>query len=232
MTGRMQWSLLGGLLLLWVAVIAVRIMTAPEPQRVPLKFVTGHTAERGASQTVGEVPAGLQPKGPAPVLVTFKNPKNIFAPLDLRTDEEKAAAAQARLLAARKKAEQAKVMPVAAPPAPPPPTPEELAAAEARRQAELAAEEARRKAELARQQKEQAIQQARAAMGQYRFLGYLTRNGAPQAFLGKGKDIYIVRTGETIEGRIQVKSIDAAAVKLVELMTSTEASLPLKKEGS
>jgi hypothetical protein len=217
MTNRMKWSLLGGLLLLWIAVIAFRVMSEPEPQRVPLKFVSGQVLARETGHGTDGMPASLQPAG-APTGPSFKTPKNIFAPLDLRSDEEKAAAARARLLAARRKTEQAAV---ATAPAPPPPTPEESAAQEAQRQAELA-----------RQQKEQAIQQARQAMGQYRFLGYLTRNGAPQAFLGKGTDIYIVKVGETIEGRIQVTTIDATTVKLTEQTTSTEASLPLVKEGS
>ncbi len=221
MTARAKWSLLGGLLVLWAGLIAFRVMAEPEPQRVPLAFVSGQVLVRETVRGHGDVLTSLRPMG-APVTPTsFKDPKNIFAPLDLRTDEEKAAAAQARLLAARKKAEQAAAAAAPAPPAPPPPTPEELAAQEAQRQAELA-----------RQQKEQAVQQARKVMGQYRFLGYLTRNGAPQAFLGKGNDIYIVKTGETVEGKIQVTTIDATKVKLVEQTTSTEASLPLVKEGS
>lgn len=221
MTNRTKWRLLGGLLLLWGAVIAFRVMTEPEPQRVPLKFVSGQVLARETARGADEMPAGPKPVGTQVARLSFKDPKNIFAPLDFRTDEEKSAAAQARLLAGRKKAEQAAAAAAPAPPAPPPPTPEELAAKEAQRQAELA-----------RQQKEQAIQRARQAMGQYRFLGYLTRNGAPQAFLGKGSEIYIVKIGETVEGKIQVTTIDATTVKLTEQSTSTEASLPLVKEGS
>jgi type IV secretory pathway VirB10-like protein len=221
MTNRKQWILLGGLLLLWMAVLAFRVMSEPEPQRVPLKFVSGQVVTREAARSADEMPVGLRTVGTQVARVSFKDPKNIFAPLDLRTDEEKTAAAQARLLAARKKTEQAAAAAAPAPPAPPPPTPEELAAQEAQRQIELA-----------RQQKEQAVQQARKAMGQYRFLGYLTRNGAPQAFLGKGNEIYIVKTGETVEGKIQVTTIDVTTVKLTEQTTSTEASLPLVKEGS
>jgi hypothetical protein len=222
MTNRTKWNLLGGLLLLWIAVITFRVVAGPEPQRVPLKYVSGQGVARETAPGESGRPQGVQlTRAPAAAGMTFKMPKNIFAPLDLRTDEEKAAAAQARLLAARKKSEQVAAAAAPAPPAPPPPTPEELAAKEAQRQAELA-----------RQQKEQAIQQARSAMSKYRFLGYLTRNGAPQAFLGKGSEIYIVKTGETVEGRIQVTTIDATTVKLTEQTTSTETSLPLVKEGS
>ena len=226
MTKRAHILLFGTLLLVWAGIIAVRVLTEPEPQRVPLKFVSGQTVVRETLRKDGRAPAVTEPRlaTTAQVVfntsqVVFKTPKNIFAPLDTRTDEAREAEARARLMAARKKTEQAVV--AAPPPAPPPPSPEELAAREAQRQAELA-----------RQQKEQAVQQARKTMGQYRFLGYLTQNGSPQAFLGKGTDIFIVRAGETIEGKIQVKSIDAVAVKLVEQNTSTETSLPLTKEGS
>ncbi|MGH7260366.1 MAG: hypothetical protein ACREI9_06755 [Nitrospiraceae bacterium] len=219
MTKRAQILLCITLLLLWAGVIAVRVLTEPAPQRVPLKFVSGQTLAREALREDSPAPAVKEPRLAATAQVVFKTPKNIFAPLDTRTDEAREAEARARLLAARKRTEQA--VAAAPSPSPPPPSPEELAAREAQRQAELA-----------RQQKEQAIQQARKTMGQYRFLGYLTQNGSPQAFLGKGNDIFIVRAGETIEGKIQVKSIDAAAVKLLEQITSTETSLPLTKEGS
>ncbi len=221
MTNRMKGSLLGGLVLLWMAVIAFRVIAEPEPQRVPLRFVSGQMVVREETRGEEAAPARLHPAGATAVPVSFKAPKNIFAPLDLRTDEEKAAAAQARLLASRRKAEQAAAAAAPPPPTPPPPTPEELAAQEAQRQAELV-----------RQQKEQAIQQARTSMSKYRFMGYLTRDGAPQAFLGKGNDIYIVKVGETVEGKIRVTTIDPTAVKLIEGLTNTEASLPLVKEGS
>jgi hypothetical protein len=68
-------------------------------------------------------------------------------------------------------------------------------------------------------------------MGQYRFIGFLTQAGENRAFLGKGSNIFIVRSGETLEGKIQVKSIDATAVKLTEQTTQVETSLPLTKTG-
>ena len=221
MTTRMKGSLLGGLVLLWVAVLAWRVIAAPEPQRVPLTYVSGQHVVREDAQGDTDVPLAVRPTRTAVAAGTFTAPKNIFAPLDLHTEAEIAAATHVRLLATRKKAEQAAAAAVPAPPAPPPPTSDEVAAQEVQRQLELT-----------RQQREQAIQQARKTMGQYRFLGYLTRNGAPQAFLRKGNDIYIVKTGETVEGKIQVTTIDATTVKLTEQTTSTETALPLVKEGS
>ncbi|MGH7164706.1 MAG: hypothetical protein ACREIS_04175, partial [Nitrospiraceae bacterium] len=78
-------------------------------------------------------------------------------------------------------------------------------------------------------QQELAAQQARQLMSQYRFLGYLTQGGESKAFLSKGKDIFVVRPGETVDGRIQITSIDATSVKLKETGTSLETTIPLTK---
>jgi type IV secretory pathway VirB10-like protein len=224
MIDRMKGSLLGGLLLLWGALLAFRIMSAPEPQRVPLKFVSGQSVAREDVRRGAGVPAILQPMRPAAAALAFKTPKNIFAPLSDVPEQTARAPRQV-------KKQAGPPLPVQGPP---PPTPEELAARAARQQEELAAQEAQRQAELARQQaelarqqQEQTIQQARKAMGQYRFLGYLTQAGEHRAFLGKENQIFIVQTGELVEGRIQVKAIDAAAVKLTEQTTNVETSLPL-----
>ena len=59
-----------------------------------------------------------------------------------------------------------------------------------------------------------AIQQARQQLTQYRFLGYLTTNGEPQAFVGKGQDLFIVRNGEVLEGQVVVSQIEETSVTL------------------
>jgi len=100
--------------------------------------------------------------------------------------------------------------PEPAPTAPPPLTPEELA----------------------RLQQELAAKQARHLMGQYRFLGYLIRAGEQQAFLEKGRNIYIVRPGETLDALIQIQAIDGSSVKLKHHPTSVETTLLLKENGS
>jgi hypothetical protein len=64
---------------------------------------------------------------------------------------------------------------------------------------------------------------------QYRFLGYLLQDGKSCAFLGKGSELYIVRPGETVDGRLQVTAIDAASVKLLDPSTSQETTLLLAK---
>ena len=98
-----------------------------------------------------------------------------------------------------------------------------------KQQEELARQQLEQAEQQARQQKEQAAQQARQQMAQYRFLGYLTQQGEHRAFLGKGQALFIVRLGETVEGKIQVAAIDASAVKLRETTTNVETTLPLTK---
>jgi hypothetical protein len=100
------------------------------------------------------------------------------------------------------------------PPAPPGPTPEELAEQATRQQAEL------------------NLKQVREQMGQYRYLGYLSQQGVQKAFVGKGKDIYIIRKGDTLDGKFLVASIDPTTVKLREPSTSLETSLDLKKDSA
>src|SRR5207245_1980623 len=87
---------------------------------------------------------------------------------------------------------------VTAPAVPPPPTPEELAA-----------------------------QAARQELAQFRYLGYLSRDGRQQAFLSKGKDLYIVRSDETIEQRVLVKTVTPTGVTLQEPRSQVERTVPL-----
>ena len=68
-------------------------------------------------------------------------------------------------------------------------------------------------------------------MAQYRFMGYLTHNGEPRAFLGKGRELYIVRAGETLEGQIHVATIEASSLKLRDGASDVESAPLLAKEG-
>lgn len=74
-----------------------------------------------------------------------------------------------------------------------------------------------------------AEQRATPRSDQYRFLGYMLQDGKSCAFLGKGSELYIVRSGETVDGRLQVTAIDAASVKLLDPSTSQEMTLLLAK---
>ncbi len=87
---------------------------------------------------------------------------------------------------------------VAAPAVPPPPSPEEL-----------------------------ATEAARQELAQFRYLGYLSRDGRQQAFLSKGKELYIVRSDETIEQRVLVKAVTPTGVTLQEPRSQVERTVPL-----
>lgn len=80
---------------------------------------------------------------------------------------------------------------------------------------------------------ELAAQQAKEEMRQYKFLGYLTKEGIRQGFLSKNQTIYIVKAGETLEKDITIQSIDPTEVILSRHIkqtgTTVEAILPLTK---
>lgn len=214
MTDRTKVQLVVVLGLVWVAIILFLVVTAPEPQLVPLKFTSGQVADKGVKATVpidlllvrvARVKASQAPRLPS---------KNIFAPLDrpsfLLTQQ----------VAHERKSVTGKKVPVPVPASlpvvvlpPPPPSPEELAA------------------QLTRQQKEAAAQQARQHLAQYRLLGYLNQDGEEQAFLAKGRQIFIIRKGETIDGHILVSEIHDSGVKLRETATNIEATIQLTKGG-
>ena len=201
--------------------ILMRVLMIEPPQEAPLQFVSGRpVAKTRAAVGVPDLwqvkrvstQAREMPEGPK---------KNIFAPLG-----ESMAVGAATVTAKRVKhappppsimaaVPQPSPPPeiAALPPAPPEPTPEELAA------------------QAARQQEELNLKQMREQMGQYRYLGYLSQEGVHKAFLGKGKDIYIIRKGDTLDGKFLVASINPVTVKLKEPTTNLETSLDLKKDG-
>ena len=81
-----------------------------------------------------------------------------------------------------------------------------------------------------------AIRQAQQQLKQFQFLGYLTKQGEQQVFLSNGQAIYIMKQGETLEGDIQVKSIEPTTVVLSKHLKSigetVEATLPLTEDES
>jgi hypothetical protein len=218
MNPSLQRYLLLGLGGAWCVVMLMRILTAEAPQEVPLQFVSGKpVAKTRAAVGIPDLwqvkrvstQARDMPEGPK---------KNIFAPLG------ESMAVGATTVTAKHTKHTVVVVPlplpapppqvvVAVPPAPPGPTPEELAE------------------QAARQQEELNLRQVREQMGQYRYLGYLSQHGVQKAFVGKGKDIYIIRKGDKLDGKFLVASVDPTIVKLKEPTTSLEASIELKKDG-
>jgi hypothetical protein len=74
---------------------------------------------------------------------------------------------------------------------------------------------------------ELALQAGRQELVQYRYLGYLTRNGISEAFLAKGNVLHIAKIGDTIEQRVLVKAISPAGVILQETGTHVEETVGL-----
>ncbi|HZC67004.1 MAG TPA: hypothetical protein VE201_00140 [Nitrospirales bacterium] len=194
MMRRSQWLALCLLLGIWAGVAIWVVADTPEPQRVPLTYVTGRASRTEASRS--QAGAGL--KVNLDLLAAtrrrakeaFVAPKNIFAPLPT----EKMAPTHAK-----RQAPASSPAPTAtAPAAPPPPSPEQLAA------------------EAARQE-----------LAQFRYLGYLSRNGREEAFLSKGKELYIVKSDETIEQRVRVKTVTPTDVTLQETRSQVERTVPL-----
>ncbi len=192
MTRRSQWLTLCILLGIWAGVAIWVIAAAPEPQRVPLAYVTGKADRANASRPQAgaglKVNLDLLAAARRRVKEAFVAPKNIFAPLPA----EKMAPTHAK--------RKAPAPAVAAPAVPPPPSPEELAA------------------EAARQE-----------LAQFRYLGYLSRNGREEAFLSKGKELYIVRNGNSIEQKTLVKAITATDVILQDPQSQVERTIPLDR---
>ncbi len=204
MNESVQWRVLGVLVALWAILVAVRLLTEADPQRVPLTYTSGQVRGQEVARAASGFPPVKQPHTREPA-TPFREPKDIFAPLDERSE----GTARTAIRSAKKpRASGRPPVAVTAPPAAPlPPTPEELAAQQARLQQE----------------------RARQLLAQYRFLGYLNQRGESKVFLGKGRDLFIVRPGETLEGRILVTAVDANSVKLLDSTTSVEATLQLVK---
>lgn len=80
------------------------------------------------------------------------------------------------------------------------------------------------------------MQQAAAAeLGQFYYLGYLQvgdtpRQRRPVALVMKNEDVHMVRTGETIEDHILVKTITPESITLQETGSRVEQSVPLAQE--
>lgn len=206
MTKRVRWLALILLCGLWAGLVVWLVAGESKPPRAPLKYRSGQTASK--APTVGKPDSGLRVKvdlfaaGRRQAEQPFTAPKNIFA--QLRTEESKAMARASRrpspppppLSSTGPEASVVSPPKPLAPPVPPPPTPEEL-----------------------------AVQAAKAELSQYRFLGYLRQAGKEEAFLSKGKDLLIVRAGETLDHGVFVKAISSAGVTLQETRSQVEQTV-------
>jgi len=110
-------KLLAVLLMVWALLIGYRVAIQEEPKRVPLKYVKGQTVSK--DKVLPRTPSGMivqLDRLKDRSVVTLKNTKNIFAPIQTRLPPPPPPPA-----------------PLPPPSPPPPPTPEELALEQARR---------------------------------------------------------------------------------------------------
>jgi len=226
MTVRAKWIALLLLLVIWTGLGAWLLMDTNEPQRVPLKFIAGQSGvggTRGHGNAATRIDLALlmaqRQKGDN----AFMAPKNIFRPLKI---ERQSAAVSS--LPRKEPAPRVSALPTppapAAPAAPvapsdPTPPPSPLAMAMPPVSAPLPPPGPTPE-ELARQA-------GRQELSQYRYLGYLTRAGMDEAFLSKGKDLHIVKAGETIDQRVLVKAITPSGVTLQETASQVEQTVAL-----
>ena len=213
---QMKWTLLVGLWVVWATILAARWLTYQEPARMPLKFASGQRSAKADGPTIAGMPVLVKRPLSQPRALALPSPKNIFAPLPEPLTPRNSGKVVHQVAKASPLPAPAPVVYTPPPPPPllPPPSSEEIAAQQARQQQELAA------------------QQVRQLMTQFRYLGYLTQLGEPQAFLGKGNDLYIVRVGDTVEGRLIVTAVEATSLTLRDLASQVERTVALPKDGS
>ena len=74
---------------------------------------------------------------------------------------------------------------------------------------------------------ERAEAAATAEMANYKFIGYLDRQGKATAVIARGQDIYTVQKGKTVFGSIVLKDVKPDAAVIMDSNTKLESSLPL-----
>lgn len=207
MSPRTQKALLALLGVVWAGLALWAFVAGPEEQHVPLKHVTGQKAssESGRGQAIAQtfkVRVDLLDAVRRQATTALGTPKNIFAPFQSEKPKMPRET-KVKVAAGHRLPPVSPPAPrVEAPAVPPGPTAEELAA-----------------------------KAAQAELTQFRYLGYLSRPGRQEAFLSKGKDLHIVKAGDTIEQRIHVKTVSPTGVALQETTTQVEKTVLLAGEG-
>lgn len=77
---------------------------------------------------------------------------------------------------------------------------------------------------------ELAIMKARQELGQFRYLGYLNREGREEAFLSRGKTLFIVKRGDTIQGQFILNDLEANHITIKDQQTNLEVTITLSKK--
>lgn len=77
---------------------------------------------------------------------------------------------------------------------------------------------------------ELAAQRARQELGQFRYLGYLNRGKSEQAFLSRGKTLFIVKRGDTIQGQFILNELEANHITIKDQQTNLKVTITLSKK--
>ena len=227
MSTRTKWMVFLLLLSTWAGIAVWVLMETSEPQRVPRKFISGQTASQGIPR--GQVNSALR-VDLALLMANRQNadnsfiaPKNIFRSLKTERDGAVHSSPSRREVQRKDPASVVPVAPVAPPTsAPAPSSPPAMAGRPA-----LPAPPAPPAAPPGPTPEELARVAGRQELSQYRYLGYLIRNGKDEAFLSKGSTLHIVKTGETIDQRVLVKAIAPTGVTLQETASQVEHTVML-----
>jgi hypothetical protein len=227
MTMRNKWMALVSLLVIWASLGVWFLVGTNEPQRVPRKFTSGQPgsgASRGHGNSAARIDLALlmaqRQKGDD----SFMAPKNVFRPL--KADRETAALSPPTK---KRESPQRGPTPPAAvtPPAEAPTVPLAPPLAETMSPVAPVAPPVAPPVPPGPTQEELARQAGRQELAQYRYLGYLIRGGRDEAFLSKGKDLHIVKAGETIDQHVLVKAIAPTGVTLQETASQVEHTVAL-----
>ncbi len=218
MTNRVKVLSLLGLVAILVTLILNQIML-DSPQEVPLAFRSGQSAEQTRAKKPHDLGMMIKPMR----LSARESPplpkRNLFASLQpMTTSSQRPKSPPTTPQATSSLPRVTTPPPVASAPipqaplpGPPPPSPEQLT-----QQQKQAQEEAHK-------------QEVRRQLAQFRPLGFLTEKGEQRAFLGRDKEIFIIRAGDTLEGTVRVMGITKTEVILRETSTNIETTLSLAK---
>lgn len=215
MTRRDQLFLLGGLAVVWIGVAVIQLGSPTEAKRVPL-VNTGKSGHAVATTADGawHVASWKQSVSDSPATPT----RNIFA-------------AQGALTEARSPSRQVQrvsVNPIQSDPSlisspvvAVVPDPQKLGVGVV----QLSPEELAMR-EIARD-KAKRLSRIREDIAQYRVVGFTEQGGIEQVILGRGADIYVLRSGGTLEGRFLVSFGGGRVVTLRDPRSQIERVLSL-----
>lgn len=206
MTTRTKGLLAALLGVTWAALVFFEVINQSSPERVPLTFKSGPARDvAGQSAQGSDNPFTVRLARAKLHELPHLPSHNIFAPLDTPLSETATRQVSKHTVSGQEKPSQlASPMPIVAELAPPTPSEQEIAAHRVIQQVEMARLEAKRELEA------------------FRFLGFLEQNGVSQAFLARGKELYVVGNGDAVDGRYVITVLDTSSVKIRSANTGVE----------